>query len=415
MGKMKDFWWIAVAGLLIIGVVLYLGRIAGRTENTAGGTESKNGGPYDIVTTFKSDPQTSRAFTWYTDDAGEETVVQLLKGEGTPDFSSADLISVQGETTVYEGSSGQQKGVHKAEASGLEPGTAYTYRVGSPASGKWSEPASFTTEEQDLTAFSFINITDSQGVNEADFAKWGQTLSAAFKTFSGARFVIHNGDLTEDPADEAGWKAFFADAQPWISEVPLMPVTGNHDEVDKQADAYVSHFNLPDNGAEGSNPGTSYSFDYGNAHFVVLNTESNIKKQTDWLKQDLKNTDKEWIIAALHRPPYGGSMYDKVDDWVELFDQYHVDLVLQGHNHEYSRSYPLKGGKITDEGNGTVYVVTNASGSKFNEKKSDKFYHAVHFQNNKQMFAGIQISGSTLTYSAYDVDGNKLDEFVLKH
>lgn len=96
--------------------------------------------------------------------------------------------------------------------------------------------------------------------------------------------------------------------------------------------------------------------------------------------------------------------------------------MLQGHNHEYSRSYPLRGGKKVPEGEiskdakrGTVYVVTNASGGKFNEKKEDQFYHAVHFQNNKQMFAGINVTGDTLTYQAYDVDGKLLDEFMLTH
>lgn len=100
---------------------------------------------------------------------------------------------------------------------------------------------------------------------------------------------------------------------------------------------------------------------------------------------------------------------------MKIFDEYGVDLVLQGHNHEYSRSYPLKNGKIVDEGQGTVYVTTNTTGPKFNEKKSDQYYQAVHFQNNKGMFAGITISDNTLTYEAYDVDGVKQDEFILKH
>lgn len=71
-----------------------------------------------------------------------------------------------------------------------------------------------------------------------------------------------------------------------------------------------------------------------------------------------------------------GNSYKKVEDWTGIFDKYEVDLVLQGHNHEYSRSYPLRGGTIVPEGEipkgayrGTVYVVTNASGRKFNEKK----------------------------------------------
>lgn len=114
--------------------------------------------------------------------------------------------------------------------------------------------------------------------------------------------------------------------------------------------------------------------------FVYLNTESKVKKQTEWLKADLAATNQPWIIVALHHGPYGGNQNDALlDKWVPLFDEFGVDLVLQGHNHEYSRSYPLKGNQIVKDGDGTVYVVTNAAGSKFNKKKDDLYYHADHF------------------------------------
>ncbi|CAM4246809.1 metallophosphoesterase [Paenibacillus alkaliterrae] len=221
--------------------------------------------------------------------------------------------------------------------------------------------------------------------------------------------------------DKAAWQHLFAEAERWVTRVPLMPVTGNHDETDGNAERFTSHFNVPVNGADGSIPGTTYSFDYGAVHFVMLNSESNIKEQTKWLRKDLANTDKAWIIIAVHQGPYGGNRYKKVADWTEAFDEFKVDLVLQGHNHEYSRSYPLRDGEVVPDGEslvlnkeGTVYVVTNTAGPKFNEKKEDQFYHKVHFQNGKQMFAGITINGKSLTYQAYAVDGIKLDEFVLQ-
>lgn len=96
-----------------------------------------------------------------------------------------------------------------------------------------------------------------------------------------------------------------------------------------------------------------------------------------------------------------------------LFDEYGVDLVLQGHNHEYSRSYPLKDGEITSS-SGTVYVTTNTSGQKFNEKKDSQFYHKVHLQNRKQMYAAITVTGDKLIYQAYTVDGELVDEFELE-
>lgn len=378
--------------------------------------------PNSIVTTFNGDPHSSRAFTWHSKNTSAEAVLQLIKGKATSDWNSDAVMTFTGVTTVLTLESGEKQGVHKAMASGLEPGTIYTYRVGSGDEKSWSESAQFQTEPEGQEDFTFINVTDSQGVTEQDFALWGNTLTRAFTVFPEAAFIVHNGDFTENPEDEEAWTNLFGKAKRWVTAVPFMPVTGNHDEVADNAEPFVSHFNVPTNGAEGSIPGTTYSYDYGSAHFIMLNTESNVKEQTKWLKKDLESTNKQWVIVSLHQGPYGGNTNKKIKDWTELFDEYKVDLVLQGHNHEYSRSYPLRDGEIVGNGDtpvlnreGTVYVVTNASGQKFNEKKEDKFYHKIHFQNEKQMFAGICVEGDKLTYQAYDVEGQKLDEFVLQH
>ncbi len=416
---MKDLKTILIIGIII--VVLIVAAVAlewlksGRTaENLSSGI------PYDVVTTFKGEAETSRAFTWYTGDSGAAGVLQVVKG-GKATFDEGSVIKVEADNTVIKTDKGR-RGVHKAEVSGLEAGTLYTYRVGTGNKGEWSAAAQFMTAEADNGSVTFINVTDSQGVTAGDFEIWGKTLNKAFETFPEAQFIVHNGDFTETPGDSAAWDSLFSNAARWVTGIPLMPVTGNHDEVDEQAAEFTSHFNLPDNGVKGSIAGTLYSFDYGPVHVTVLNTESNLKKQAEWLKKDLAGTAKPWKIVAMHRPAYGGNTYKKVEDWTGVFDKYQVDLVLQGHNHEYSRSYPLLNGAIVPEGEnpvgaarGTVYVVTNASGSKFNEKKEDQFYHKVHFQNNQPVFAGITVSGRTLSFEAYDIGGNKLDEFVLTH
>ncbi|MCL6459366.1 MAG: metallophosphoesterase family protein [Gorillibacterium sp.] len=446
---MSEHKWIIGLILLIVLVGIVALRFAWPKPTT---TDK----PRAIVTTFNGDAHTTRAFTWYTYESDSDTVLQLIKGSDTSTFNHENQVtSFRGITTKLNTKNAKQ-GVHKIEATGLAPGTLYTYRIGNGEENGWSEPASFTTEPAEQGAFSFINVTDSQGETKADFARWGQTLNKAFQTFPEARFIVHNGDLTEDPKDEAAWGNLFAQAQKWVTQIPLMPITGNHDEVDGDAKRFVSHFNLPNNGAAGSIVGTNYSFDYGTVHISVLNSESNIDEQEMWLRQDLARSDKPWKLVALHRGPYGGNIYKKVQGWVNVFDEYGVDLVLQGHNHEYSRSYPLRNNQVvanvgedvegtdhyrtngeeTDsvgvnsEGtdsvgttvdgtkqnkSGTIYVVTNAAGNKLNEKKEDLFYHKVHFQKGKPMFAGISIDGDTLTYQAYDVDGQKLDQFVIKH
>lgn len=397
--------WLIIVGLLLAAGIIGLQIIQRETASN----------PKSIAMTVKGDARTTRAFTWYTEKAGLQGKVQIAEGAQPASWEGDDVLTFTAESTLIATGNGKQQSVHKAEATGLTPGTKYVYRVGSGEDGEWSEPAEFVTEAAEPEAFSFINVTDSQGVTEADFKLWGRTLDQAFTVFPDARFIVHNGDLTEEPEEEKGWDAFFGQAAKWLTRVPLMPVTGNHDEVSETADRFTSHFNLPANGAEGSAQGTTYSFDYGYAHFVVLNTESNLQRQTDWLREDLQNNDKAWTIVAIHRPAYGGNRYEKIEDWIKVFDEFGVDLVLQGHNHEYSRSYSLKDGEIVPDGEGTVYVVTNTAGPKFNDLKKDKFYHAVHFQNNKQMFAGITVSEHSLSYEAYDADGAKLDGFTLSH
>ncbi|MGF7048442.1 putative phosphodiesterase [Paenibacillus sp. DS2015] len=408
MSGQKGYW---ILGALLVLLVIVFAYIEMKQTPTNSPTT-----PTSLVTTFKDDPMTSRAFTWYTKRADADTVIQWIKGSNTESLQEQGVTTTKGTTTTLDIGNGIMEGVHKVNITGLKPGTTYAYKVGDGDAEGWSEPALFTTEAEDVTDFSFINVTDSQGITEQDFKLWGNTLDQAFKTFPTAQFIVHGGDLTEYPEDESAWENFFGKASPWITRYPLMPVTGNHDEVDKVADRFVSHFNVPSNGSEDTISGTSYSFDYGTAHFVFMNTESSVKDQTEWLRQDLTATDKAWVIVAMHRPAYGGNQDEKVvKRWVPLFDEFGVDLVLQGHNHEYSRSYPLKDNKIVEDGEGTVYVTPLASGQKFNDKKEDQFYQQVHFQYNKQMYAGVHIHGATLTYQAYDVDGKMLDEFILKH
>lgn len=423
----RILYWAGAACIVVIASVFLAQRLLPMKSSMPG---SKFNEPKSLVTTIKGNAQTTRAFNWMTDDSKADEWLQIAEVENrealedlqTGNFSGIGnedhVMSIPAKSLTITLADGSQRWVHEVEATGLQAGTSYVYRVGSDTAG-WSSPAVFKTENEQLTKFTFINVTDSQGLTETDFEIWGATLDKAFQSFPDAEFLIHNGDLTEEPENERGWEWFFDKGKTWLTRYPFMPVTGNHDEVEGIADKYTSHFNLPEEGAEGSIPETVYSFDYGNAHFIFLNTESNIEGQSKWLREDLSKSKAEWNIVAMHRPAYGGNQFKKVKEWTELFDEFGVDLVLQGHNHEYSRSFPLRAGEIVQDGEGngegTVYVVTNTSGPKLNKLKKDKFYHAVHFQNGQQMFAGITINGNTLTYQAYDIEGKRLDEFLLRH
>ncbi|ACT01845.1 purple acid phosphatase family protein [Paenibacillus sp. JDR-2] len=408
----RIYLFFVILSLLIVG----FGILINQQREGGAKTSSSAWSPVSLVSTFKSDPHSSRAFTWYTQSSDLASVLQVVPylSTETPTFEGDGVLVFKGTSdSIDTGDTGIQ-GVHKAEATGLAPGTSYAYRVGDGDQEHWSDVYKFTTEQEGTTDFTFINVADSQGTTLSDFQIWGKTLNKAFQTFPKSSFIVHNGDLTENPDDESGWENLFGEARKWVTAFPFMPVTGNHDEVDDNAERFVSHFNVPVNGSESSIVGTTYSFDYGDVHFVMLNTESKLKDQAKWLEQDLAATNKTWLIVSLHRGPYAGNQKESVlKQFVPVFDKYKVDLVLQGHNHEYARSYPMRNNKIVSDNEGTVYVVTNTSGQKFNEKKEDLFYQKVHFQNYKQMFAGIHVSGDTLSYKAYDADGKLLDQFEL--
>ncbi|WP_372629180.1 purple acid phosphatase family protein [Cohnella sp.] len=420
--NLKNKSWLLLAAFMVLAGAIWFSAGHKQEEATPGWPVETDGPvgitgdiPQAIVTTFRGDPRTSRAFTWHSETPNMQADLQVVKGTNAADFQDqSKLLEFRGEASELTLSNGKVKGVYKAEATGLKAEESYLYRVGDGKKARWSEPAAFRTAPNRIENFGFINVADSQGVNEQDFELWRNTLEKAFERFPEARFLIHNGDLTEHPEDDAAWNHLLNKARPWTASVPFMPVTGNHDQVGRQASAFGSHFHLPNNGAASLQPGTSYTFDYGPVHFVMLNTEGKFKEQAVWLKRDLEANRQPWVVVSIHRPAYGGNQDQKViKHWVPLFDEYDVDLVLQGHNHEFSRSYPLKDGEIALSG-GTVYVTTNASGQKFNKKKEDRFYHKKHLQNWKQMYAGIEVSADKLIYRAYTVDGELVDEFELE-
>lgn len=403
---------IAVLAFIIIGAFFWLESWRNQTLNK----------PYSLVMNVGEDAASDRLFTWQSGSKQGKSLIQYIEGNNLAvDWKAEKAATVEGTASVI-GEDGQSRTVHKAALSALQPGKTYVYRVGDGTEKGWSKTNLFHTNEGAPTVdgFTFINVTDSQGETDEHFKLWGDTLKQAFRVAPEASFIIHNGDLTENPRDGKAWDAFFREAAPWLSSVPLMPVTGNHEEIDGDAEPFVSYFNVPANGASGSLAGTTYFFDYDDARFIMLNTESNIDGQTEWLEEALKENTRKWIVVSLHRGPYGGNQNKEIHKWIELFDRYEVDLVLQGHNHEYARSYPLRDGQIADGDDslvrnraGTIYVVINAAGQKLNKQKKDQFYHKVHVQTGKRMFAAIRISGDILTYQAYDVDGKLWDEFQL--
>ncbi len=311
----------------------------------------KNNAPNRIVTTFKNDTKTTRAFNWFTSDNLESYVwVSTNADMSNPQAFSAVSSAVKShyverdqdgyflfqlinqetnEVVRYFTDEGRVAGEwdhtfeikdkdtekvgidvdkiteysYKAEATGLTPDTVYYYQVGSESGGK-SEIGTFKTSSTKEKAFTFLHYTDTQNAywnqNLIDEAAYGaDTIKRALETAPEADFVIHTGDIVEIAEVEDEWVDLFEKSKESFLKTTIAPVSGNHDEYalnynERMLNKFNDHFNVP---AEGPIDGGSYySFDYNGVHFVVLNSNDNKneavkalgEEQLAWMEKDIK-------------------------------------------------------------------------------------------------------------------------------
>ena len=177
-------------------------------------------------------------------------------------------------------------------------------------------------------------------------------IRAAFAAAPDARFIVHAGDLVDRGTDDIHWGEWFQ-AAGWINTmIPSLPSPGNH-EYSKARDEQTpggtptitghwrAQFTLPENGPAGLEE-SAYYIDYQGARIISLNSNEGQEKQAEWLHQILGTNPSKWTIVTFHHPIYS-SAKDRDNAkirklWQPIFDRYHVDLVLQGHDHTYSRT-----------------------------------------------------------------------------
>jgi acid phosphatase type 7 len=212
-----------------------------------------------------------------------------------------------------------------------------------------------------------------------------------------------------------------------------MPLTGNHETYTpvwgerSMPRLFVAQFKLPDNGPEGLK-GQVYSFDYGNAHFVMLDSQEReearfapdmLEKQKAWLTKDLAATDKAWKIVFFHKPPYRSKSARGDDNiraaLVPIFDQYHVDVVFNGHEHVYARTYPLCGDAVVDSPDkGTIYVTTGRSGTDVHKNLLAGDWHEFFYNPaDEPNYLTVEIRGDRLTARAFRQNGSLIDSWAI--
>ena len=377
--------------------------------------------PEQILLAWAEDPQTTQTITWSSGTEHPLNKIQYQKINYTSpqnnyqinfEHSSKNLIEVAqaqeitGNSTEYEGQL-----FLKTTLRNLIPDSSYAYRVG--AGQVWSEPAVFTTAGK-TDNFSFLYLGDIQD----GYPCWGAMLNRIKETESGIRFGILGGDLVGEEGSREEWRQFFAAAVQLFKHIPLLPVVGNHDDTE----FFWQYFALPLNGPDNCGQGF-YSFDYGNCHFAILNSNllsapgiGSYEKIVTWLKNDFAASKGMWNIIALHYPPYPVWLDWRAEHlqnhWAPIFEQCQADLILVGHQHVYMRTKPLRDGKVQAEGQGIVYIMGNA-GTRHYSPGHDYEYIAIKkaYVSNYQV---ITVNGSMLTIIAKDAQGHEIDRYTMQ-
>ncbi len=327
--------------------------------------------PTRISVTVNGDTAAGRGFCWYTSEK-TETKIQI-EGLAESSYTVKDVTCEE-----WDGN-----WMHKLVVADLAKGTSYKFRVGDGEN--WSEWGTFTTDDGD-NKVSFINIADVQASNLENFESGAKVLEAAFTKLANPDFVSNCGDFTNDSTNEE-WDFYDAAFGAMNKNYTIVPVAGNHDGLGVEY-WFNNMFALDTAESVQVKDGVNYSFDYGNAHFAVLNTNDILSisnAQLEWLKNDMNSTDKDWKIVFMHKSPYSLGKDAKWPDALYLQEclpsimaECNVDMVMSGHDHQYLRTKALTNGQL--DPNGTTWVLSGTAGTKRYEIRK---FLAGHFMQKE--------------------------------
>ena len=390
--------------------------------------------PDRIVLNFSDDPARSISVTWRTDGSVEEAVAEIAPATPAPKFWR-NAVRSPARTERLDGTgvltAGQVSHYHSVTFRDLRPDTLYAYRVG--GNRRWSEWIQFRTAADGPAPFSFLYVGDAQN---HILELWSRLIREGYRRAPDAAFIIHAGDLVDDAHSEQQWQEWFTAGGFIHRMLPSIPVAGNHEyepytaeeeaqDVEHLSIQWRPQFTLPGNGIDAL-PETNYFFDYQGVRIVVLNTNELWEDQAEWLRGVLRNNPNRWTIATFHHPLFSASSGRNNEAlralWKPVFDEYGVDLALQGHDHAYARGRAaprgenLLTGVNTRDGTGTVYVVSVSGGKMYGLRpEAWEGWPAKRDRaaENTQLFQRIRVDGDTLSFESFTVTGALYDAFEL--
>lgn len=316
-----------------------------------------------------------------------------------------------------------------ARVTGLTPDSAWEYRVQS--GGAWSDWQPFRTAPSpgSCAPVKLVATGDSRGqelpvLGYQPSGQWDDVAAAMARENPLAAF--HTGDYVYDGAKEAQWPKELPLLEPLSRRVPFFLSLGNHDDGPGlgAGASFNRLFETPANGPDGVDD--YFSLVLGNVLVVNLSTQTySMDTQLAWLRTVLEatRTTVDWRVITFHVPVWSSGAHGINENdapraavLVPMLDEFGVDLVFNGHDHDYERFHPSRGGfggvarVVTPlplangtEGvaAGTIYAVTGGGGALVNPVFAATV--AGHARDsNKLHYVVLEAQGGTLTMTTRD-------------
>ena len=353
---------------------------------------------YTQVSLTPGADETELNFAWYSKDNGQAAtpVVHFGTDKNALKTFTGTSADVEGDLT-----GGEAYDYNYVTVTGLKENTTYYYTV--EKNGVQSDVETYRTHSFSTVKMLYVGDPqigaskgqpqgsetlsgDSGAANTAarnDAFGWNRTLEAAVAQDPDVSFIISAGDQvnkTGQPKEEEYAGYLSADV---LSYLPVATAIGNHDSLNPD---YQYHFNNPNATDYGTTAaGGDYYYSYGNGLFIVLNTNNyNVAEHKQAIAQAVaSDPDAAWRIVTIHQDIYGSGLDHSDTDGMILrtqltpiFDQYDIDVVLQGHDHTYSRSKLLYG---DGQSHGTYEFQLNDEGTDYD------WDNAYNTQTNTQI------------------------------
>ena len=392
---------------------------------------------FNLRQVITRDSTSSRTIMWQSEgeEKGSFVEYRALGSDGKP---AGDLYAQGTRRNEKFSEDNQTSWIHTATLNGLQPGTAYQYRLGfGDNRGPWHTLRTAPAGSAGAT-FKALIFTDSQS---SDYSDWQKVAMGAWQRHGDAGFFLNLGDLVDNGQQAFQWKEWFTRIEPMVTAIPAAPVMGNHETYTldwkvRMPEAYLHLLQLPalpDNlAAKYGNQ--FYSFDYGDVHFTVLNTqfrelnefEPDLEKdEAAWFRQDMEQTRKKWKVVLMHKDglqysfkhrstprPEGFSKEGRL--FMPLFDQYGVDVVLSGHLHSYRNRGHIR--NFRRDADGPLYIMAGLAGNvRYPDLWKD---HALDTkvlpQPETDNYLVLEAGPQELRFRAYFPDGSLADEAVVR-